>query len=107
MSSQALIHTASWIGFIIVIVAAVFSNIAFFKLNRAVNKAYDIRNRIDPWSMIFPQRASMRDVLKRVRLYKAAYPDGQDWKRMKLAYWMVGAGLALSATSVWLGNHGN
>ena len=99
---KALLQTGIWTGFGLVIGAAVIGNVAFYNLNRAVNKAYGIRHRVSPWTGVFPERPGMKQVMERVRLYRTAYGNGIYWKRMKLAYWMVGIGLALVMTSNFL-----
>jgi hypothetical protein len=101
MEATAAIALA-WIGIAVLVVAGVVSNFALFKLNKEVNKAYDIRNRISPWDMAFPSRPSMKEVRERVRLYRAAYGDGPQWRRLKSAYWLVGVGATLViSSSLW------
>ena len=62
---EVAIQAGFWIGFAVIIGAAILCNIAFYGLNRAVNKAYDIRHRIDPWTGVFPERAGMKQVIER------------------------------------------
>jgi|HubBroStandDraft_1064217.scaffolds.fasta_scaffold66581_2 hypothetical protein len=98
--NELALHAAVWTGFALLVIAVGVSNVAFFNLNGAVNKAYDRKQRIDPWSMAF--RPPMKAVFKRIRLYKAAYGNGPFWRRMKFAYWMAGIGLVLVIAGSWL-----